>query len=66
MEFGAGVVGAEAPVDGNAGGVAAALVGGDGAFQGIGVGVSALEAARLNTLNSISAMFSQLACLGVW
>ena len=64
MEFDPGVVGAETPVDADAGGVATGLVGGDGAFQGVGVGVSApLRQARLNALNSISAMFTQLACL---
>ena len=43
MEFDPGVAGTEAPIDGGSGGVAAGLVGRDGAFQGIDIGVSALE-----------------------
>lgn len=43
MEFGSGIVGAEPPVDRDARGVALGFVGGDGAFQGVGVGVSAFE-----------------------
>ena len=38
MEFGSGVVGAEAPVNGDARGVAPSSVGGDGTFQGVGIG----------------------------
>ena len=65
MKFDPGVVGSEAPVDRDARGVAPGLVGRDGALQSVGVGVSPSETS-INALNSISAMFSQLACLGVW
>ena len=44
MEFGSGVVGAEPPVDGDGRCVALSLVGGDLALQGVGVGISPLEA----------------------
>ena len=43
MEFGSGVVGAEAPVDRDARGVAPRFVSRNGAFQGVGIGVSAFE-----------------------
>ena len=66
MQFGSGVLGVEPPVDGGLGGVALDLIGVDGSLQGSLVGITPLGQARVNTLNSISAMFSQLACLGVW
>ena len=43
MEFGSGVVSAKPPVDGDAGWVAAGLVGRDGALQRVDVGVSTHE-----------------------
>ena len=43
MEFDPGVVGAETPVDGAAGCVAAGLVSRDGTFQSINIEASALE-----------------------
>ena len=66
MEFGSGVVGAEPPVDGDPRCVALGLVGGDLALQGVASGFLLLRQERPNALNSISAMFNQLACLGVW
>ena len=66
MQFGSGILSAEPPVDGDPRCVALGLVGRDLALQCVGVGVSPLRQARLNALNSISAMFNQLACLGVW
>ena len=69
MQFGSGILSAEPPVDGDARCVALGFVGRDLALEGVRVGVSetsALRQARLNALNSISAMFNQLACLGVW
>ena len=66
MQFGSGVLGVEPPVDGGLGGVALDLIGVDGSLQGSLVGLRPWRQARVNTLNSISAMFSQLACLGVW
>ena len=67
MEFGSDVVGAEPPVDGDARCVALALVGGDLALQCVRArGFLLLRQERLNALNAISAMLSQLACLGVW
>ena len=65
MEFASCVVGAEAPVDRDGSCVALGLVSGDLALRGLSVGVSAFEQARLNTPNSISIMFSQLAYLSV-
>ena len=62
MEFVSGIIGAETPVDGGVRRVALDLVGCDLAFQSVGVGVLPLRQARLSTLNSISAMLSQLAC----
>ena len=66
MQFGSGILSAEPPVDGDARCVALGFVGRDLALQGVRVGVLPLRQARLNALNSISAMFNQLACLGVW
>ena len=67
MQCGSGILSAEPPVDGDARCVALGLVGRDLALQGIGAsGFLPLRQARLNALSSISAMFNQLACLGVW
>ena len=66
MQFGSGILGAEAPVDGGPGRVAFGFIGVDCSLQAGFVGIAPCRQARVNTLNSISAMFSQLACLGVW
>lgn len=65
MEFDPGVAGTEAPVDADAGCVAASFVGRDGALQCVASGFRPLRQERFKALNSISAIFSQLACLGV-
>ena len=62
MQFGSGILSAEPPVDGDARCVALGLVGRDLALQSVGIGVSPLETGAAHTLNSISAMLSQLAC----
>ena len=51
MEFDPGIVGAEAPVDRDARRVAPGFVGRDGAFQGVGVGVSARNSRRMLAKN---------------
>ena len=56
MQFGSGVLGVEPPVDGGLGGVALDLIGVDGSLQGSLVGITPLGQARVNTLNSISAI----------
>ena len=66
MEFGASVLGAEAPMDGGLSGVAPGLVGVDGFGQRHPSPWGPQRQSQDNTLNSISAMLSQLACLGVW
>ena len=65
-EFGSGVLGGETPVDGGCRRVAVPLIAADVPVQRPLVGVPSLRQARANTLNSISAVFSQLPCLGVW
>ena len=66
MQFGSGILSAEPPVDGDARCIALGLVGRDLALHASASGFLPWRQARLNALNSISAMFSQLACLGVW
>ena len=66
MQFGSGVLGAQAPVDGGFHRVMLILIGTDGPLQGIDVGVASLGHALVNTLNSIPDIFNQLGCLGVW
>ena len=67
MQFGSGVPGAEPPVDGGLCRIALGLIGVDGSLQGQSRrDYASGDRPRVNTLNSISAMFSQLACLGVW
>ena len=74
MEFGAGVLSAEAPIDGGLGSVASGFVGGDGGSQCWLVTVASLQAvsgqhAEFNLghpFGKLRTGFSQLACLGVW
>ncbi len=70
MQFGSGILSAKAPVDGGAGSVAPGFVGIDGSSRSHVVAVAFYRRprrqSRVRTLNSISVMLSQLACLGVW
>ena len=74
MEFGAGVLGAEQPIDGGLGGVALGQVGIDGPGQSGFVGVASSEASSgqhaefdlRHPFGKLRTGFSQLACLGVW
>ena len=66
MQFGSGVLGVEPPVGGGSCRIALGLVGVDRPLQSGSIRIAPWRQARVNTLNSISAMFSQLACLGVW
>ena len=74
MEFGAGILGAEAPVDGGLGGVASDVVRVNGSGQCHLVAVASPEAvsgqyAEFNLCHPFGKLrtgLSQLACLGVW
>ena len=65
MKFGSCVPGVEPPVDGGSGGVALLDQSIDFPPEGLLAGEPLLQAGRDRTLNSISAMFNQLPCLGV-
>ena len=66
MQLGTGIMGAETPVDGGLGDVAPDRMGVDCSSQCHVVSLAFLHAVSGNALNSISAMLSQPACLGVW
>ena len=74
MEFGSGILGAEAPADGGLGGVASGFVGFDGSIQGHGVAVASSDAVSgqdaefdfCHPFGKLRTGLSQLACLGVW
>ena len=74
MEFGAGILGGEAPVDGGLGGIALGCIGANGASQRNVVAVAHPQAgaghdAELNLRHPFGKLrtgLSQLACLGVW
>ena len=66
MKFGPGVLGVEPPLDGGLGGVAFLNQSLDFPPEArLRRGVAAFKQERDSTLNSISAMFNQLPCLGV-
>ena len=63
MEFGPGILGGEAPLDDRLGLVALPLQGADIVAEAVLVRVLCPRQRRDMTLNSISAIFSQLPCL---
>ena len=65
MEFGPGILDGETPVDDGLGLVALSLQGTDIAAETVASGCLCPRQRRDMTLNSISAIFSQLPCLGV-
>src|SRR5829696_5161946 len=65
-EFYSGVVGGEMPVDLALAGVRGVLPGGELGIEGGEVADAAVQACRARTDSSISAMFSQEPCFGVW
>ena len=65
MELGSGILGLEPPVDGDLGRVALGNRGPDFPPQRVFIGSRCFRQERTSTLNSISAMFNQLPCLGV-
>ncbi len=74
MEFGAGILGAETPIDGSLGGVTPDLIGVDGSSQCHVVAMASPEAvsgqdAEFNLghpFGKLRTGLSQLACWGVW
>ncbi len=56
MQFGSGILSGEPPVDGGSCRIAFGRIGVDGSLQGSLVGITPLGQARVNTLNSISAI----------
>ena len=65
MQFGSGILGGEPPVDGGLCRIALGLIGGDGPSQSRMVGVASPQTGSGQYAELDSAMFSQLACLGV-
>ena len=65
VKFAPGVLGVEPPVDDGSGGISLRDQGLDLPPEGRFVGDALLEAGADSTLNSISAIFNQLPCLGV-
>ena len=56
MELGAGIMGAETPVDGGPGDIASDRIGVDGPSQRHVISAASLQAVPVNTLNSIFAI----------